>query len=200
MTAYLNAADAIGEAFGCAVIIVHHCGIDGTRPRGHTSLTGTVYAQLAVKRDASDNVLVSVEGMKDGPEGEQIASRLNTLELGTDDDGDPITSCAVVPANKEDIRNAPKQRLTDVQKLAMRALIEALAGDKGRLPPASWNMSQGIRVVPTEVWREEMFSNGALNRDGANPRVAYKRLRIALAARSLIGLRDELVWECSRAP
>src|SRR5262245_37115718 len=59
MTAYLNAADAIREAFECAVVIVHHCGVDGTRPRGHTSLTGTVDAQLAVKRDAADNVLSS---------------------------------------------------------------------------------------------------------------------------------------------
>jgi hypothetical protein len=28
----------IRNAFGCAVIVVHHCGIDATRPRGHTSL------------------------------------------------------------------------------------------------------------------------------------------------------------------
>ena len=51
MTAYIRAADALREAFGCAVLIVHHCGVDGTRPRGHTSLTGAVDAQLAVKRD-----------------------------------------------------------------------------------------------------------------------------------------------------
>src|SRR5215213_6257314 len=53
MSAYVNAADAIREAFQCAVVVVHHCGIDGTRPRGHTSLTGAVEAQLAVKRDAA---------------------------------------------------------------------------------------------------------------------------------------------------
>src|SRR5262249_9392477 len=47
MTAYLNAADAISEAFGCVIIIVHHCGVDGTRPRGHTSVTGTADVQLA---------------------------------------------------------------------------------------------------------------------------------------------------------
>jgi RecA-family ATPase len=82
MTAYLKAADAIREAFDCAVIIVHHCGVDGTRPRGHTSLTGTVDAQLAVKRDASDNVMVTVEHMKDGPEGDVIGSRLERVELG----------------------------------------------------------------------------------------------------------------------
>jgi hypothetical protein len=33
-------------------------------------------------RDAADNVLVTVEHMKDGPEGDTIASRLERLELG----------------------------------------------------------------------------------------------------------------------
>ena len=40
MSDYIKASDALREAFGCAVIIVHHCGTEGTRPRGHTSLTG----------------------------------------------------------------------------------------------------------------------------------------------------------------
>jgi hypothetical protein len=47
MAAYIAAADAIREAFDCAVIIVHHCGVDSTRPRGHTSLTGAADAQIA---------------------------------------------------------------------------------------------------------------------------------------------------------
>jgi hypothetical protein len=97
MPLYLRAADAICEAFDCVVIIVHHCGIDGTRPRGHTSLTGAADAQLAVKRDAANNIIVTVEWMKDGPEGETIASRLEAVEIGTDIDGDPITSCVIVP-------------------------------------------------------------------------------------------------------
>lgn len=58
MTAYIKAADAIREAFECAVIIVHHCGIEGTRPRGHTSLTGAADAQLSVKRDGQGTILV----------------------------------------------------------------------------------------------------------------------------------------------
>jgi len=74
MTAYVNAADAIRAAFDCAVIIIHHCGIDGTRPRGHTSLTGAADAQLAIKRDTENKIIVTVEWMKDGPEGGIIAS------------------------------------------------------------------------------------------------------------------------------
>ena len=38
MTAYVAAADAIKAAFKCSVIIVHHCGHETSRPRGHSSL------------------------------------------------------------------------------------------------------------------------------------------------------------------
>jgi hypothetical protein len=67
MAAYIKAADAIREAFDCALVIIHHCGVDGTRPRGHTSLTGAADAQIAVSRDeATDHVVSKVDWMKDG--------------------------------------------------------------------------------------------------------------------------------------
>jgi AAA domain len=99
MTAYIRAADAIREAFGCVVIIVHHCGVEGTRPRGHTSLTGAVDAQIAVKRDPASNIVAEIEWLKDGREGEIISSKLESVEVGTDANGEPITSCVVVPAD-----------------------------------------------------------------------------------------------------
>src|SRR5207244_2584184 len=80
MTAYIRAADAIREAFNCAVIVIHHCGTDGTRPRGHTSLSGAVDVQLKVSRDSSDNVIVEVELAKDGPQGERITSQLERFQ------------------------------------------------------------------------------------------------------------------------
>ncbi len=48
MSNYIRAAEAIRDAFQCVVMIVHHCGLDETRPRGHTSLPGAVDAQLSV--------------------------------------------------------------------------------------------------------------------------------------------------------
>ena len=83
MAAYVKAADAIRDAFNCAVVIVHHCGHEGTRPRGHSSLMGAVDAQIAVKRDAADNIIATVEFMKDGPQGDEFASRLEVVEIGT---------------------------------------------------------------------------------------------------------------------
>jgi hypothetical protein len=97
MASYVRAADAIRERFNCAVIIVHHCGVNVSRPRGHTSLTGAADMQISVKRDTDKNIIATVEYAKDGPEGAVIASKLEPVELGRDQDGDPITACVVMP-------------------------------------------------------------------------------------------------------
>jgi AAA domain len=136
MTAYIHAADAVREVFGCAVIIVHHCGIEGTRPRGHTSLTGAVDAQLSVKRDAAGNIEMKVEWMKDGPEGETIWSRLEPVEVGIDQDGEKITSCVVVPVEAKPKTDATEQRLTPNQQTMFTILFEA--GERG-LSTEAWN-------------------------------------------------------------
>jgi hypothetical protein len=136
MTAYVAAADAIREAFGCAVIIVHHCGVEGTRPRGHTSLTGAVDGQLSVKRDMTGNVLVTVEWLKDGPEGDTIASRLESLDVGMDDDGETITSCVVVPVDEQAVPAPADPKLTKNQQ-TMFSLLQT-AGAAG-LTTEEWN-------------------------------------------------------------
>lgn len=99
MTAYVAACDAIREALNCVVIIVHHSGLAEGRSRGHTSLLGAADAQIAVRRDAADNVVTEVEYMKDGPDGHETTSRLEAIEVEVDEDGDAITSCVVLESN-----------------------------------------------------------------------------------------------------
>jgi AAA domain len=135
MALYIRAADAIREAFGCAVIIVHHCGVDGTRPRGHTSLTGAVDAQLAVERDAAGNVLVTVEWMKDGAEGDRLASKLERVPIGTDIDGDEISSCVLVPIELPQLA-ANEPRLSKNQQTMFGILH---AAGPGGLTGDQWN-------------------------------------------------------------
>jgi hypothetical protein len=193
MGAYIKAADAVREAFGCVVIIVHHCGVEGTRPRGHTSLTGAVDAQIAVKRDAANNVVATVEWMKDGPEGEVIVSRLEIVPLGTDTDGDVIDSCVVLPVEGGAVQTASKPKLNARQRLA----LEALANCTGAPAPASLGMPTGLVVTSLDQWREEMLARAIIDKAGANPRADFKRITEQLQDRKLIGVRDDLVWRAA---
>ena len=135
MSKYIKAADAIHEAFGCAVLIVHHCGIEATRPRGHTSLRGAVEAQLAVKRNGDGQASTKVEDMKDGPEGDEIHFRLEQVELGTDEDGDAITSCVVIETEAP-VESEQGRKLTKNQQTMLTILQEA--GPQG-LTIEEWN-------------------------------------------------------------
>lgn len=136
MTAYIKAADTIREMFDCVVIIVHHCGVDGSRPRGHTSLTGACDAQLSVKRDYAKNIIVEVEYAKDGPQGDCVASRLEVVEVGVDDDGAVITSCVVIPVEISDSADSTGPHLTRNQQTMFSILHDA---GKGGLSTETWN-------------------------------------------------------------
>ena len=61
MSAYIKAADAIRDAFDCLVVIVHHCGHGGDRPRGHSSLIGALDVQIAVKRDTAGQIVAELK-------------------------------------------------------------------------------------------------------------------------------------------
>jgi AAA domain len=195
MAAYIRAADAIGEAFGCVVPIVHHCGIEGTRPRGHTSLTGAAAAQLSVKRDAASNVIVEVEWMKDGAEGEIITSRLDVVTIGINDHRKPITSCVVVPA--EDAQtNPPKTkqpRLAKAANIALRALREAVE-ELGTVPPASNHIPANVRTVTIEQWRTYAYQRGISAGEERAQQRAFKRAITNLIADQHVAIWNEQAW------
>jgi hypothetical protein len=196
MTAYLNAADAIREAFGCVVIIVHHCGINGSRPRGHTSLTGAGDAQLAVIRDAAGNIVVTVEWMKDGVEGARIVSRLKPIELGTDEDGETIVSCFLESVEGEQIATAeskPNKRMPKAAKTALRALKEAV-DECGEPAPASNHIPAGVRITTIDRWRDYAYRRGISTGEMRAQQKAFKAAFEHLNATDEIGIWAEHVW------
>ena len=174
MAAYITAAEAICRAFvepdedstSCAVIIVHHCGVDGTRPRGHTSLTGAVHGQIAVKRDQAKNVEATVEWLKDGPEGASFLSRLEKVIVGQDTDGDDINSCVVEPVEAPALPSATEKRLTANQQTFLNLLTDA-----------------GAAGLTVEEWNEQAREAGI----GTKRKGDLIDLRRALVKKGLVG-------------
>ena len=173
MAAFIAAAGKIEDRFGCLVCIVHHCGIDGTRPRGHTSLSGAVEVQLAVKKIGDLQAKVTVELAKDIPEGTDIFSKLEMVDLGTDPDGDRVTSLIVLPAEASACQQTAPRKLSDRQRLALDALTECTL-NTGKPAPANLGLPASIIVVPIETWRNELFTRSVLARDAKNPRADYQ--------------------------
>lgn len=192
MSAYVRAADAIREAFECAVILVHHCGIEGTRPRGHTSLTGACDAQIAVKRDAADNISATVELAKDGPQGDVILSRLEVEEVGHDEDGEAITSCVVVAAEGDPVAGSAKVR--GAARTALDLLRKAL-DEAGEPSPGGAHFPATGRTIDLSGWRSYCDAGTVAKSDNPdNRRRSFVRLAEKLQSLGLIGVWAERVW------
>jgi hypothetical protein len=194
MAAYVKAADAIRDAFNCAVIIVHHCGHEGTRPRGHSSLMGALDMQVAVKREAADNIIATVELMKDGSQGDEFASRLKVVEVGIDDEGDPITSCVIEPVEGLAPQKEKPQKLSNAAKRALEALHEII-DDAGTIPPASNHIPQNVKCVAIEQWRVRAYKLGISASDEPDAqRMAFKRAFEQLIAVHRVGVWEQYIW------
>jgi hypothetical protein len=197
MSAYIRAADSLREAFDCAVIIVHHCGIDGTRPRGHTSLTGAADAQLSVGRDGAGNIVMTVEYMKDGAPGDAIVSHLEKVEVGIDEDGDPITSCVVVPS--EACGSVAGVQVRGAAKIALEALYEAIAEEHGEVVPNA-HIPQKTRTTTVIRWQQYFEAKTAS--DTTKPdskRRAFFRAVEKLQTLKFIGVWNDRVWVAGQA-
>jgi hypothetical protein len=105
MSAFIGHADAIAKATGAFVLIVHHSGKDAAKgARGHSSLRAAVDTELELKRDGEVRVL-TLSKSREGEDGIQFAFRLEQVELGIDDDFDPISSCVAVSADVSDAKS-----------------------------------------------------------------------------------------------
>lgn len=190
MGSYVRTADLIRETFGCVVIVIHHCGVAGERPRGHTSLTGAADAQLAVKRDSAGNIVLKIEEMKDGTTGDEIISCLECVTVGTDDDGDEITSCIVRPASGATEAVRPTQKLTPTSKKFRDALVNVLAGDSAAKLP------NGRRAASTEDWKRECTHLGLIDAEAkpASARAQFSRARRDLVTANSIACDGDFSW------
>lgn len=95
MGAAIGGAQRLASLVEGLVILVHHSGKDPTKgPRGHSSLLAALDASIEVISKAGGRVW-KVRKSKDGEAGQEFAFDLVHYDLGVDDDGEPVGSCAV---------------------------------------------------------------------------------------------------------
>jgi hypothetical protein len=194
MAKFIRAADMVRVAFGCVVIIVHHCGVAKNRPRGHTSLSGADDAQIAIMRNDDGIIAARVEHMKDGDASPPMASRLERVDLGDNDDGDPITSCIIEPAD-DALAGKKRRKLPADTQLALDKLTE-LTIEEGRRPEANNHIPASAKVVSAHLWREYFYKARIADKNDKpdTRQKAFVRAVQRLQELHLIGIWNELVW------
>ena len=198
IAAYVGAADRVREVFGCAIVLVHHSGLEAGRPRGHTSLGAAVDAQLACTKDKSGKVTVEVQLMRDGPEGETLHGQLREVDIGIDDDGLPMSSCVLdaEPDVARASRKPAEKKLSPKHTLALQALDEAIAALGRSRPPEMAEIPTYVeKVVSKRQWIVQATKRGISDSDQESaPRMAVGRALVVLQNAGKIGVWDDYVW------
>jgi AAA domain-containing protein len=179
---------------GCHIHIagIGHTGKDESKgERGSNARLADVDVQVQIAGDLIKTA--NIKKANDQPEGLLTSFKLEPFEFGPDEDGDPFRTFIVSPEIFAGEHGQGSRKRSDRQVLALRALAEVILS-QGRDPPPEYRLPQDIKVVSAEAWREELLRCNVLDRMASNPWARFKELRDGLAARNLIGTKDDVVW------
>jgi hypothetical protein len=116
----------IHEVTGAMVLLIHHSGKDATKgARGWSGLRAAADAEIEVVREGDARALRLTKS-KDGEDGLIWGFALEVVQLGVDEDLDPITSCVVIEAAVPAVGGVAMKKLGPVEVI-VNAVIQEFA-------------------------------------------------------------------------
>jgi hypothetical protein len=190
MSELIAALKHIQESLGGLVIVVHHLGKDQSRgPRGHSSFLASLDASIEVRRENDRRSWVCGK-VKDDSDGAEHHFRLQVVEVGTDEDGDPVTSCVVI--EEEGASNAV--RGAKIPRGGNQKVVYDVAGE---LLKQGKSMGQGGAPVTRPCIRLDDLIEGCRGRLAVDSDRIPERVRLAvtgLVNGGCLVLREDWLW------
>lgn len=189
----INAAKTLQAQMGGTVLLVHHSGKDAAKGmRGHSSLHAALDAAIEVTR-INDRREWHIAKSKDDGDGHTFPFRLQPVDIGTDEHGDRVTSCVVVPDESPSIPRRALPPKSGNMRVIWDALGELLrdAGDR-RPPNAPERLPHGRPAVDLNdaisILRERLTCEGKRKTERA------QQAFTGLQAKGLIAIDGGYVW------
>lgn len=198
MGALVMNSQRIIAATGAHNLFIHHSGKDKSKgSRGHSCLLGNIDTEVEIVRDEVTRVsTVHVRKQRDLDMAEDFSFQLNSIELGTNGRGKPVTSCYVTLADTPE--NDPSERMRDTEQAALHEITELLA--RAGLP----NITPEDRMTPvtavkTGQLRDWFIKRGLLSLDNKGRVDGASRSRFNRALERLkitghIRVHGEWLW------
>lgn len=185
----IEATAELQVLLGGLVVLVAHTGKDATKGlRGHSSLIAALDSSIEVSRGAQRREWTAAK-VKDGRDGAVHGFRLEDVDLGHDDEGEPITSCVVRP-DLEPAHAGPRPPTGGHQRIVWDALgplfREARDYGKAGAPPTK------------PCIRLQHAIEDVRDRLAVDPKRRNERARAAitgLAARRLLACNEDWLWQ-----
>lgn len=184
--------DLLRRGTGSNIMLIHHSGKDVARgARGHSSLRAAVDTEIELTRDEQGVIIAEVTKQRDGPTGYVFNYSLRQIELGCDQDGDPVTTCLVEPVSGEKVKLA---KITGPTLILLKNLEVAL---KERGECLSDPRYPGTPCISHKDWMNDCIEEGKLSTSEKREshRRIFNREVDALKKGGFISVRDNLVWK-----
>jgi hypothetical protein len=187
----IDAVKDLQAMTGGMVLLVHHTGKDATKGmRGHSSLFAGMDAVIEVARSGEARTWSS-DKLKDERDGQACPFRLRRVDVGTDEDGEPITSCVVDSDGALVEAEATRPRLPKGgnQKIVYDALGPLFRASTAR-------GKAGAPAIRPCLTLEEAIA-GTRDRLVVDPKRRTERAQQAitgLVAAGVLGLNEGWVW------
>jgi hypothetical protein len=175
---------------------------------GHTGKNPDRGARGSNAQDGDADVMVMISGDtirtaevtkgNDQPERVLAQFRLESFELGRDEDGDPITTAivstevfqggAAVKAQKNDIPTTAKNGL--------RVLFDLIADGETTPRPNDPHVPEGVSCVSLDKWKERLIKKAKISETSNTNRTQFRRIHDTLESLGKIGIWGDVVWPC----
>ena len=194
MTALIGNCDRIRDATGAHLCIIHHSGKDEAKgARGHSSLRAATDTEIEIKRDPNLTLSTArVVKQRDLEAAEPFGFTLQSIPLGINRRGKPVTSCVVLEA-EETVILAREGGLSPKEAEALSCLIELTSDPE--IDPETGEISDVPPRVSLHHWKLALEQGGTLN--GNNPesaKVQFRRIKNALKSKEKIRIDGGEAW------
>ena len=194
MAQFIKNVMTLKTRYNCHVMIVHHSGKDRNKgARGHSSLRAAVDTEIEVKVDGMIR-LATCKKQRDLENGKKVAFTLRVVDLGVDDENDPITSCVVEQSNAEFALASTSRKVSPNERIAVQALDDAIAS-QGRKMADHENYPANRKVVSRDNWRNSFMKmridSGVQT---ASVKKDFDRQSAKLQENGVIHAYNDMVW------
>lgn len=205
LAVYVANCGSLAAEFDCCVMPVHHRPKDGGSidPRGHSS--GKAGMDTAILVEGGKTKKARITKQRDDEERELLLFTLQPVELGLDDEGEPVMSCIVMPtlvdANAGGTEFDRKvASLPAGPRLVFNQLGELLrhAGVPvpDEIPDTEINRLRVGKVVDLSAWRDKAISAAGTDRDKDRDtgKKAFNRALPKLQNAGVVRVWEEWAW------
>lgn len=150
MSRYIQSVDALNHATGAHILCIHHSTWSDERGKGAIDLDGAIDVSFVVNVNgtgAAKQFTFSCTGSNDGEDGAISTFKLESVTLGTDDEGNETTAPVV-------IQTEAKVKTRNHADLVFESLERAIEEHGVEVPDDTRGFPPGTIAVQPDRWRD----------------------------------------------